>query len=54
MTRTASGDRIEVPPTNNIYTVLAVIAVLVNLIAFVLIFLRWTAVFGEKSNLFQL
>jgi hypothetical protein len=53
MTRAASSDRIEVKPTNNIYTALAVVAVLVNLITFILIFMRWSAVFGANQNLFK-
>jgi hypothetical protein len=53
MSRIATGDRIIVRPTNNVYTILAIIAVLVNVICFVLILMRYSAVFGDKANLFQ-
>lgn len=52
MSRAASGDVVVVKPSNNVYTALAVVAVLVNIICFVIIFLRYSAVFGDKANLF--
>jgi hypothetical protein len=53
MSRAATGDIVVAKPTSNIYTVLAIVATLVNLISFLLIFMRYTAVFGEAKNLFQ-
>jgi hypothetical protein len=54
MSRIATGDRILVKPTNNVYTVLALVALLVNVICFLLILMRYTTVFGDHANLFQL
>jgi len=52
MSRIATGDRpVIVKPSNNVYTVLAAVALLVNIICFVLIFTRYTAVFGSNSSL---
>jgi len=53
MSRAATGDLVKVAPTNNIYTVLAIVGTLINLIGFLLIFLRYTAVFGTDKNIFQ-
>ena len=53
MSRIATGDRVTLTPSNNIYTVLAIIATLINLIGFVVIALAYTAVFGSKSTLFS-
>jgi hypothetical protein len=53
MSRAATGDVVLAKPTSNIYTVLAIIATLVNVSSFILIFLRYTAVFGDTKNLFQ-
>jgi hypothetical protein len=54
MSRASSGDVVVVKPKNNVYTVLAIIATLVNLVGFALLFVRYTQVFGDKANLFQL
>jgi len=54
MSRIATGDRpVLVKPSNNVYTVLVAVALLVNVICFGLILLRFTAVFGDKANLFS-
>ncbi len=53
MSRIATGDRVTLAPSNNIYTVLAVIGTIFNIIGFVIIFLRFTATFGTKLNLFS-
>ena len=54
MSRIATGDRpIVVKPTNNVYTVLVAVALLVNVIAFLIIFLRYAVVFGANANLFS-
>ena len=53
MSRAAAGDVRFVPPTNNVYTVLAVVATLANLIGFILICVKYAAVFGSSSSLFQ-
>jgi hypothetical protein len=48
----AAGEVQYVKPTSNIYTVLVIIAVLVNILGFVLLYMRWASVFGDKANLF--
>jgi hypothetical protein len=54
MSRIATGDRpVIVKPSNNVYTVLVAVAVLVNIICFLVIFMRFLAVFGDKANLFS-
>jgi hypothetical protein len=53
MSRAATGDVVIAKPSSNIYTVLVVVATLINLIGFLLIFLRYTTVFGDTKNLFQ-
>jgi hypothetical protein len=53
MSRIATGDRVIVKPTNNVYTVLALVALLVNVICFLLLLMRYTAVFGASANLFS-
>jgi hypothetical protein len=53
MSRIASGQVAYSKPTNTIYTVLAIVATLVNIIGFLVIFTRFTTVFGDKANLFQ-
>ena len=40
MSRITSADTIEVRPTNNIYTVLVIVAVLVQIIALVALYMR--------------
>jgi hypothetical protein len=53
MSRAGSGEPVVVKPTNNIYTILAIIGTVVNLLGFLVLFLRFTAVFGDKANLFR-
>lgn len=54
MSRIATGDRpVIVKPTNNIYTALVAVGLLVNAICFVLVWLRFSAVFGAAANLFS-
>jgi hypothetical protein len=54
MSRIATGDRpIIVKATNNVYTVLVAVALLVNVICFLVIFMRFLTVFGSKANLFS-
>ncbi len=45
MTRAATGDVVEVPPTNNVYTVLAAIAFLASVIALIVLFMRASEIF---------
>jgi len=40
MSRIASGEQIQVRPTNNVYTVLAAVAVIVQVIGLLAIFMR--------------
>jgi uncharacterized RDD family membrane protein YckC len=53
MSRIATGDRVVQSAGNNVFTVLAIIATLVNIIGFAILVIRFTAVFGDKVNLFQ-
>jgi hypothetical protein len=50
MTRMA-GDAIVVKPTNNVYTVLVIVAFLLELVAFIVMFTRAGAVFGQGGLL---
>jgi hypothetical protein len=47
------SDKVYVNPTNNVYTVLVIVATLVNVICFTLMVMRYTAVFGDKANIFN-
>ncbi len=40
MSRIASGEQIQVRPTNNVYTVLAAVTVIVQIIGLLVIFMR--------------
>jgi hypothetical protein len=53
MSRAATGDTVELKPGNNVYTVLVIVAALVNIIGFVLLFMRFSAVFGDKASMFN-
>ena len=46
MSRIASGEQIQVRPTNNIYTVLAAVTVIVQIIGLIVIFMRGMDVGG--------
>lgn len=53
MSRVTSSDTVEVKPTNNIYTVLVGIAILVQLIGFIVLVLRAGAIFVQGKSLFS-
>ena len=46
MSRVAAGQTIEIAPRNDVYTALVVIAVVAEVIAFLLLFLRYGEVFS--------
>jgi len=50
MSRAATGDVVTVKPANNIYTVLVIAAVVVQIIGLVSIILRYQTLFG--TNIF--
>jgi hypothetical protein len=50
MSRVAAGEVITVKPTTNVYTVLVCVAVLAELIAFVVLYLRANEVFVESAK----
>lgn len=50
MSRVASGDVIEVKPTNNVYTVLVIVACLAELIAFIAMYMKASEVFMEGAK----
>jgi hypothetical protein len=50
MSRVAAGDVIEVKPTNNVYTVLVIVAFIAELIAFIALYLKSTEVFVESAK----
>lgn len=47
MSRLSAADRIEIRPTNNVYTVLVIVAFVVQVIAFVVLWMRSTALFDK-------
>lgn len=48
MSRAASGvDPIPVAPSNNVYTVLVVVATIINALTLAAMFLKYNAVFGD-------
>lgn len=47
MSRVSAGEQIEIRPTNNIYTVLVVAAVVVEIVAFVVMYMRHTTLFDK-------
>jgi hypothetical protein len=48
MSRAGSGDVITVRPTNNIYTVLVIVAFLAELLALVMLFMNSKDIFGSS------
>jgi hypothetical protein len=46
-----AGDAIVVKPTNNVYTVLVILAFLLQLVAFIIMFMRAQYLFGEGGLL---
>ena len=46
MSRIATGDTVVVKPTNNVYTVLVIVATLVVILGLVIVYLRAPKVFG--------
>jgi hypothetical protein len=46
MSRMGAGDVVVVKPANNVYTVMVIVATLVQLLAFLVIFVRFHSVFG--------
>jgi len=52
MSRIATGNEIVVMPRNNVYTVLVIVAALVNVLAFAILCLRFATVFGKDASLF--
>jgi hypothetical protein len=51
MTRSTAPDVIEVRPTNNVYTVLVVVATLVVILGLVVVFMRANTLFPETGLL---
>ena len=47
MSRVATGDVVVVKPTNNVYTVLVGVAILVQLIGFLVMFVRAGEIFEK-------
>jgi hypothetical protein len=52
MSRVPATDVIETKPTPNVYTVLAAVAFLAELIAFILLFTRANEIFLDGKGLF--
>jgi hypothetical protein len=50
MSRAASGDVIEIKPTNNVYTVLVIVAFIAELIAFISLYLRAGEIFPDAAK----
>jgi hypothetical protein len=53
MSRAGNVDVVTVRPTNNIYTVLALIALVVTLAAFITLYVRASTIFGPGGGLFS-
>ena len=53
MSRAGNVDIVTVRPTNNIYTVLALIALVVTLAAFITLYMRASTIFGPGGGLFS-
>ena len=53
MSRAGNVDIVTVRPTNNIYTVLALIALVVTLAAFITLYMRASTIFGPNGGLFS-
>jgi hypothetical protein len=53
MSRTATGDVVTVKPTNNIYTALVGIAILIELIGVAALIMRATEIFQGGKGLFS-
>ena len=49
MTRAATGDVVTLKPTNNVYTALVGVALLAQVIALVVLFVKAKAVFGGNG-----
>lgn len=47
MSRTG-GDAIIIRPSNNVYTALLAIAVVLQVVAFICVFIQYNALFGKK------
>ncbi len=50
MSRVSAGDVIEVKATNNVYTVLVIVACVVELIAFIAMYLKASDVFLDSAK----
>jgi hypothetical protein len=46
MSRAGTGDVVVVKPANNVYTVMVIVATLAQLLAFLIIFIRFKSAFG--------
>ncbi|MCC7350983.1 MAG: hypothetical protein IT446_10465 [Phycisphaerales bacterium] len=46
MSRAATGDTVVIKPSNNVYTVLVVIATIVEILGLIVLFSRATTIFG--------
>jgi hypothetical protein len=47
MSRAGAGDVVVVKPTNNVYTIMLIVATLVQLLALLIIVVRFKSVFGS-------
>ena len=52
MSRLSGPEQIVVRPTNNVYTALVGICIVVEIIGLIALFLKYREVFGDKYNLF--
>jgi hypothetical protein len=53
MSRLGSAPIEEVKPRNNVYTVLAAIALIVQIIGFILLYVRYSEILGKGTGLFS-
>ena len=52
MSRAAAGDVVTVPPTSNVYTVLVIAAVVVEIVGLVALVIRHAAIFDGSKIFF--
>jgi hypothetical protein len=50
MSRISAGDVIEVKPTNNVYTVLVIVAFLAELIALIAMYMKASEIFVDSAK----
>lgn len=53
MSRAGGPEQIIVRPTNNVYTALVVVCVVVEIIGLIALYVRYSTLFGSEKGLFS-